>query len=996
MSAGRSRGGIVIGVAALLVTGVVALLVAGASGQAVQSAGPATQAASEPIPTGVSITPQAAPGSRFEPLNPDVPEDPTFTVDHAVTTAIGPDGTTLLVLTSGYNIENFTSGPNAGRPDPALSSEYVFVFDIGGAAPVKKQVLQVPNALEGLAWNPSGREFYVAGWATDRRSNFLGDKIFVFDYDAGGDRWIPAPEIALGHTAALALGRLAPAPAGIAVSPDGTRLIVANFENDSVSVVDVAGRRKVAELDLRPGNGRPGGEYPFWAVFKDNQAAFVSSARDREIVAVDLSAPTPSVADRIHLRGQPTRMVLDRNQNRLFAVEPNRDAVAIISTASHRVLEEINTTAPATVLSNRGGYKGSNPTGLALSPREDRLYVTNGGANSVAIIRLAEPAEAERPEKAAKSEVIGLIPTGWYPNAVTLNASGSALYVVNGKSNAGPVPQACHDRASIVGRGAPPTGRVPCGAANQYIWQRTKAGFLVLPTPSSRDLEALTEQVALNNHYARVDHDEAAPVMAFLRQRIKHVIYIVKENRTYDQILGDLRVGNGDPSLTVYPQPVTPNHHALARRFVDLDNFYDSAESSGDGWNWVTSAQVTDPIEQTEPINYAHRGLSYDYEGTNRNVNVGLGTIAERQQANPLTPSDPDLLPGTADISAPDGPEDEEGAGYLWDAALRSGVRLRNYGFFLDLSRYSLPASNRAAILPGLVDPFASQTPVAFATKAALQPLTDPFFRGFDNKFPDVLRVREWAREFDEFERSGELPALEFVRLMHDHTGDFGAAIDGVNTPTLQMADNDYAVGLIVDKVSHSPRYRNATLVFVVEDDSQDGPDHVDAHRSIALLAGAYVKRGAVVSKRYTTVSLVRTIVDILGIGHLNLNEVAAEPMDDAFGLRASPWTFDAVVPRPLRNTSLPLPPPPSPKGRRPPRAQAEARPDHDAAYWEEQTRGFDFSAEDRLDAARYNEILWRGIMGDRVPYPTVRSGLNLRHRRAHLLSAHTEGTPPR
>jgi hypothetical protein len=474
--------------------------------------------------------------------------------------------------------------------------------------------------------------------------------------------------------------------------------------------------------------------------------------------------------------------------------------------------------------------------------------------------------------------------------------------------------------------------------------------------------------------------------MRLLRHNIQHVIYIVKENRTYDQILGDLETGNGDPSITVYPQPVTPNQHRLARRFVNLDNFYDSGEVSGDGWNWSTAARAADTIEKTEPINYAGRGLTYDYEGTNRNINVGYGTVAERQAANPLTPSDPNLLPGPADVSAPDSPEGQEGAGYLWDSALRAGLSVRNYGFFIDLTRYN-PLTG-TAMIPLIKDPYAAGTQVSFPTKSALQDITDPYFRGYDNAFPDFYRLNEWLREFKQFEEDGNLPNLEFVRVMHDHTGSFSTSLDGVNTPETQTADNDYAVGRIVEAVSHSDQYKDNTLIFVIEDDSQDGPDHVDAHRSIAFVAGAYVKRGIDVSRRYTTVNMVSTIVDILGIEHLGLNDADAEPMADCFQLRPRGWTFNAIIPDILTTTQLPLPVNAKnvvPSSRRIMLARSQ-KPLHDASWWAEKTKGFDFSAEDKVDAARYNRILWEGVMGENVPYPSIRTRKDLRHNRQLLL----------
>ena len=931
------------------------------------------------IPTGVHITPSAAKGSLFQPLNPDLASDPAFTAGQAVTTTISPDGKTLLILTSGFNIQF----PSAANHNTVETNEYVFVYDISGPRPLKTPVLQVPNAFDGLAFHPNGKEFYVSGGPDDNVHVFVNR----------GSRWTEDTKspIVLGN--GKAVFGISAAAGGIAVTADGKRLVVANYEHDSITVVDIANRAKLATLSLKPGKGVPGGEYPFWVAIKGNNTAFVTSERDREVVVVDISAAQPVVTGRIPLKGQPIRLILNKNQMRLFVAEGSSDTVAVISTNSRKVLEEISTTAPKDVFENSRGYKGSSPNSLALSPDEQTLYVTNAGANDVAVIELGGGNHAAEDEHSQKSKLVGLIPTGWYPNSVSVSADGNMLYVVNGKSNAGPNPAACVDKASI----QPGGNQNACTAANQYVWQLTKAGFLTLPVPHGEDLEELTNQVARNNRYRRDSaQDGGDGVMAALRNKVQHVIYIVKENRTYDQILGDLNKGNGDPSINVYPRAITPNQHALADKFVDLDNFYDSGEVSGDGWNWSTSARAADTIEKTEPVNYADRGLTYDYEGTNRNINVGYATLAERQAALPTTPSDTNLLPGTADVSAPDSPDGEAGTGYLWDSALRAGKSLRNYGFFIDLAHYSSAVGPFK--IPLLTDPFASGTQVSFATKEALRPVTDIYFRGYDNAFPDFYRVKEWEREFDKFESDGNLPNLEFIRVMHDHTGAFGdPGHFRVNTPELQTADNDYAVGLIVEKISKSPRYKDNTLIFVLEDDSQDGPDHVDAHRSILFVAGGNVKQGAVISKKYTTVSVISTIVDILGIDHLGLNDADAEPMTDIFTSKTQKWAFNSIVPEILRSSTLPLPI--SARKIKPAGDLLAARyskPLRDASWWEEKTKGFDFSVEDKVDAAAYNRILWQGVMGDFVPYPTARSGQDLRHNRKQLLAQYRKNLQAR
>src|SRR5262249_30223717 len=271
-----------------------------------------------------------------------------------------------------------------------------------------------------------------------------------------------------------------------------------------------------------------------------------------------------------------------------------------------------------------------------------------------------------------------------YPTAVAVSRDASRLFVVNGKSKAGPNPLACRNTLSVA-----EDANAACDANNQYVWQLEKAGFLTLPTPKPAELGRLTRQAAVNNRFRGSGPDpKAEATFAFLRQHIRHVIYIVKENRTYDQVLGDLQVGNGDPRLAVFGAALTPNQHALARQFVDLDAFFDSGESSNTGWNWTTAARTTDFTERQAPVNYAQRGLHYDQEGDNRNLNMAFATAAERRVANPLGPSDPDILPGARDVAAPDGPDGDEGQGYIWNGALRAGLSVRNWGFYGDLSLY--------------------------------------------------------------------------------------------------------------------------------------------------------------------------------------------------------------------------------------------------------------------------------------------------------------------
>jgi DNA-binding beta-propeller fold protein YncE len=914
-----------------------------------------TLAASAPqfTPTGQFITPDAAPGAIFQPLSPHLSGDPNYTAGQTAAVALSPDGRTLLILTSGYNLFYTPDGARV----PEMSEEYVFVFDVAGAKPVQRQAILVPNTFLGLAWSPNGARFYVSGGKDD----------VVYEYGAGASGYEKARTFKLGHLAGSGLA-VSPAAGPLAVSPDGGRLLVANVQNDSVSVIDLTSGA-VREQDLRPGvidstkAGTPGGTFPRAVVWTSPSHAYVASERDREVIGLEVGADAIHVTTRTPVEGQPVALVA--RSGRLFAALDNDDKVAVIDAAGGRVVETIRAALGPGAPPALAQLGGAGTNGLTLSGDGKTLYATNGGANDVAVISLA----GKGPPR-----VTGLIPTGWYPTALAVQPNGRQLYVVNGKSNAGPNPGNCR-----VNTGIDPHHDDLCRGRNTYVWQIEKAGFLTLRPPTPAALAKLTARVELNNRYAPASHaGEGEATMAFLRAHIRHVIYIVKENRTYDQVLGDLEVGNGDPKLVVFGRAMTPNQHQLARQFVDLDAFFDSGESSNTGWDWTTAARTNDWTEREAPVNYAERGLQYDQEGANRNINMGYATSAERQVANPLSPADPNVLPGARDVAAPDGPGGAVGRGYLWDAALRAGIQVRNYGFFGDLTRYQ--AATGQYQIPLERDPFKTRHQVLYVDKQALMPVTDPYYWGFNQALADFWREREWERELDGFVAKGAVPGLMLVRLAHDHTGSFAQGLDGISSVETELADNDYAVGLLIEKVAHSPIAKD-TLIFSIEDDAQDGPDHVDAHRSIAFIAGPYVKHGAVVSSRYTTVNMLRTIEAVLGLSPMGLNDGLAAPMADAFDVQQAAWTFTAQVPAVLRTTQLPLPPPTRAE------AACPAKPARSGAYWAAAMAGQDFSEEDRLDVPRFNRALWRGLKGD-APYPARRDGRDLSRDRPALLAA--------
>lgn len=956
------------------------------------------------LPTGQVITPAAAPGSTFAPLATGLRSDGTADAAEAVSTALSPDGKTLLVLTSGYNqnFRNETTGANitypvldpvtgqpssvidplTNRPITTRKAEWVFVYDVSSGSLVKQQQINIPNTYNGLAWSSDSQNFYVSGGIDDR----------IYVYTRQANQYVPqAPFILLGHNS----DQTAPFPkydggllkdseaeaastgavvAGVAVSRDGKTLVAANFENDSISVIDTATRQVLKEIKFFVAGGKVAtGEFPFDVAIKNTNAgaaakAFVSSQRDDEVLAVDLAS---QAVTRISVGGQPNKMLLSSDQSRLYVANGNSDSISVIDTNLNKVVQIISLSRP------RDKYKGANPNSLAFSPQGRTLFVTLGGENAVAVVDLRS------------GRVVGRIPTGWYPNSVSVSQDGSRLYVVNAKSNSGPNPS--NNRTTAAGTARNTNFR------NDYTWALEKAGISVIPVPSRRTLDNLSQQVDKNNGFA---NRRQYPMMNFLRNKIKHVIYVVKENRTYDQVLGDLNRGNGDPALTLFPERISPNHHKLASEFGIFDNFYDTAESSGVGWNWSTYGRTTEYAEKTQSVLYGNagfNGLTYDYEGTNRNINPALAqTSSTPSQINTrltglLDPSgNSSILPGDKDVDAPegDGELDQEAiGGYLWDSALRAGKTVRNYGFFIDLAYYNTtqadptqPDPTNPLYIPISPTPFFSKIPQAPVTKKVLLDKTDIFFRGYDQKHPDIYLFNEWLRDYAQ----NGLPSLTLLRLHHDHFGNFNNAVAGLNTAELQMADNDYALGLLVERISKSPQWKE-TAIVVIEDDSQNGPDHVDSHRSLAYIISPYSKRGALISTNYNTVSVLRTMEDLLGINYVGMNDANAEPMVDAFTRIPNFKPYKAVIPGNLCTT--PVDPNLVPACKDAQAVKTVAMPLlRDRQWWTKATVGFNFEVEDILDSEAFNRVLWAGIKGDNVPYPTVRSRVDLRQNRAQLL----------
>jgi DNA-binding beta-propeller fold protein YncE len=937
-----------------------------------------------PTPPGLYITPTALPHSVQQVLNPGLANYPDFVAGEAVKAVVSPDGKTLAILTAGMNSLYYPNG-NANFPklDTTASTQFLFLYDVSGSnktSPVLKQVIQQLNAHVGLVWAPDSKTLYAAGGCDDA----------VYVYLSNGTSFAPSGKISLGHvpcpssgpnTSGLGLG-VAPNAGGLAISADGTTLVAANNYNDSISIIDTASGTVRYEFDLRPfasggTSGTKGGTFPY-AVVLDGSIAYVSCDRDREVVAVNI-AGTGSVVARIQLDGNPNGMALSANGSTLYVAQDNQDEVAVIHTANNRITHKIDTRGPAS-LNFPPNTTGAAPTAVTINPDNKTLYAVNAGSNSIAVIPLTGR---------YAFTTIGLIPTAYDPTDVAFSADGSAMYIINGKSETGPNPGYGFGNFALIQHIIPPGGPFPGGnpaqslrlrANNQYQFQLEHASLVSAQVPDNEDLAELTSTVAANNGYLARPSDRDTEVMNFLHSKIRHIIYIVKENRTFDQILGDLGNGsNGDPSLALFGEGVTPSFHSMARNFVTIDNFMDPGDGSMDGWSWSMRGRVTNTETLTQQINYArvNRGVSYEGEGQNRNIPSNLNTTAARDfffdptgattpystNTSSLSGGPANILAGDGDHAATDGPTGYQ-QGYIFNAVLNAGGTVRNYGWMANT-----PGSIGTIANP-ISDPFAAGV---IQTTAANQLLYensfyDPYFRAYDQAYPDYWRFNEWNREFQQFVASGNLPTLEMIRgLSHDHTGSFGSALGGVNTPELQEADNDYAVGLLVQAVAHSP-YAKDTLIIIIEDDCQDGADHVASHRATTYFVGPYVKLHAVVSTRYSQPNVLRTIEDIFDTKHINLNTYYARPMADLFDTTSSGnWTFTAVASTLLKLTTLGLDPNKTMFAKGP-----DLKPTHDAQYWEEKTRGFDFSQEDRVPAELYNRILWEGLKG--MPAPIVHS----------------------
>jgi len=706
---------------------------------------------------------------------------------------------------------------------------------------------QMEQAWSGLAFSPKGDRIYVSNGAAYKQSD-----IQIFDrWDNTG--W---KEARVGYNLYGAV-KDATAVAWLGTSPDGTLLYALNNSDQQLYVIDTRGGRAIARLRV--------GDHPISArLSRDGKTLYVANLGSATVAIVDVSdAGHPTVAGTLATDPHPNDVALTTD-GRLFVSCGNTNNLIAFDLKTRQRLEVISTArgpkAPA----------GSTPDSLALSPDGKRLYAANADNNSVSVIDI---------EDRGKSRPLGFLPTGWYPTLVTTTADGRRIIIGSGKGNGtGP---------SLVKRPIDQTAPAP---SFQHHGNQLNGLISFVDAPDSSRLSTYTKQVYENARYhdTLLESSEAAattviPTKVGQGSPIKHVLFIMKENRTYDQVFGDLKEGNGDPGLTLFGRDVTPNQHALAEQFVLLDNLYCSGEVSQDGQPWTTSAYATDFTQRAWTLSYSKHGA----------LVIGGGI---QEQSTP----------------------------YIWELARAHGLKVMTFGM-----------GNRRGVAEVRSTRFDQQN---------LDPMIEQRAAGEQApRVRDYMRADRFVQEFEEMDRNGTVPNFMFMSLGENHTQ---GTTPGAYTPKAQVASNDVAVGKIVEAISRS-RVWPEFAIFIIEDDAQNGPDHVDSHRTAGLVISPYVKRGVVDSEMYSTVSMLRTVELLLGLPPMTQHDAAAAPMVNSFMAKPDLTGFKALP----AQTDLMTKNPPQGYG-----AAISAR--------------MDFSDYDRIDENALNRVLWHSIKGVDVPYP--------------------------
>ena len=908
----------------------------------------ATILAQSPSPDRPPIT---LPTSKI--LTVPVPGRIGSTNSFPATMVLSPDGRYAALLDDGYGTQE------------TLAHQSISVLDLKS-----NKIVEYPDArlsdeshqsyFLGLAFSSDGKHLYASvGSLTDptgAKAGNTGNGIAIYGFSEGKvapERFIPIALQPLSTGKKLAVGLKAPPhlaipyPAGLTVIADGGRdkLLIANNLSDNAVVLDPATGKVLQTFDLSSSNLVPS-SFPYTCVAtRDGRRAWCSLWNASQVAELDLTGgivvrwiklkqPEDPLAPGSH----PTAMRLSSDEKTVYVALSNSDLVAAVATVSGQLSRLLSTTAPAQK------YAGAYPTALALSSDGQYLFAADSSLDAVAVFDLSQPVATSNVE--ISQEPIGFIPTDWYPSSLAVH--GEDLLIATAKGE-GSRPN------KDMGKTAYETKHHD----HPYIPTLLRGSIARLNIPSTLEkLPQLTQMVERDN---LLHADPGTLTFAGGQNPIKHVIYVIKENRTFDQILGDLKVGDGDPSLTMYGADITPNAHKLALQFGVLDNFYDSGEVSGDGHLWSTAAITSDYNEKTWQIAYRGKERTYDFQGQ----------VADEY---PLEHNQADV--------------DDPSTGFLWDNLARNHVIFRDYGEFVNAEwcnekrkaaspKQGTPSGQQArcprtelnqgdTLPPNVGDPHAGPSPFPWAvplfsgvkpTKAVLRDHFDPLYPDFNTEYPDQLRADEFLNEFGAYVHARdahegpefELPSFVLLYLPDDHTG---GTRPNFPRPEASVADNDLALGRVVDAVSHSA-YWDDTAIFVLEDDAQDGADHVDAHRSIAFVISKYSPGSAaqpnVEHRFYTTVNMIHTMEILLGLPPMNQNDAYAPIMGNLFSGLGDQPAYKADY-RNLKNGLI---------------YETNRREAPGAKVSEK----MDFSRPDAAGAARLNRVLWRDQKGS-TPMP--------------------------
>jgi DNA-binding beta-propeller fold protein YncE len=793
-----------------------------------------------------------------------------------------PVGRQLEVGDFPVNIVIHPSGQFMAVLHAGMREHEIVIVDLNRTRQKIVSRVTVDQTFYGMAFSPDGKKIYASGGEEE--------VVHEFDFDRGllGN----AKTINLGNTVEnLIIG-------GVSIDPTGRDLFACGTWGDTVFRIPVDNPNNKTTIPIiRPDAKQPKKEeakgappsppdgrkedkdkgkakflapcHPYLCLaHSDGKKAFVSlwAAASVAIIDLDKNEVSGYISTEIH----PTEMTFSPNGKILYVACANSTKVSVIDVDSGKAIQTIHCALYPTA------NVGNTPNSLCLTPDGEILFVANADNNNLAVFNVSDP-------KTAKP--LGFIPVGWYPTSVRFNKIDKRIYVANGKGTV--------SKANRSGTN-PHLGR-DLGTLPEYIGMLFKGCISTIEMPDMERMQIYTKQAyecsplkdknsVLNEG---VEADNPIPRNLGDKSPIKHAIYIIKENRTYDQVLGDMPQGNGEKALCLFPETITPNHHKIAREFVLLDNIYVDGEVSADGHEWTMGAYATDFVEKYWPLSY---------RGSLRNK---LGYPSE----------------GAMDYVA------RSSGGYLWDKAAEAGVTYRTYGEWI---------ANGKKNPDGTFED-------SKATVKALEGHFDPKFRGYDLDYKDVDRAKRFIEELQMFEKKGEYPQLTILRLPNDHTS--GTRV-GKPTPTAQVADNDLALGMVVEAVSNS-KFWKETAIFVIEDDAQNGPDHVDAHRVVALVISPYTKRGYVDSTMYSTTSMLRTMELILGLKPMSQFDAAARPMYNSFTAKPNLTPYKHEVPK----TDL----------------DAKNVAGAWGAEWSERAN---LEKEDAADDIKFNEVIWKSVKG--------------------------------